>query len=397
MAEQLNLNFGPPLPHLHQLWTPDDIFATCTEEIIQRFKEDNRVERKPGSIKQSALADYVSMWANTQPHGGITFLGVGDNGRILGCMHLHENQLNEIHTVRRRCPDAKIEFKRVSVKNTNGEDDFIEVMRVYYREDKLVETVSNEAFVREGDQKRLLREEEKREIRLNKGQLELETEKIPLQYPNDFETGLLKAYREAYLKKRGLQLDRFTIEDVLAMSKLGKKGSGGFVPNLGCALIFARDPRQLIPGAFIRVIRYEGTEERFGSRMNVIADRVIDGPLPVQLAKAQDFISPLIRSFTRLGVDQRFETSPEFPHEAWFEAVVNAVIHRSYNLRHMNIFVKLFETSSWWNRPVHSFRPQQRAQCSRHSTPAIRIRCGRFTTSISSSALSRVRAECAIR
>jgi ATP-dependent DNA helicase RecG len=152
----------------------------------------------------------------------------------------------------------------------------------------------------------------------------------------------LRTYREEYLKKRGLQ-DRYTIEDVLAMSKLGKKIPAGFTPNLGCALLFARDLRQIIPGAFVRVIRYEGTEEQFGSQMNVVADRVIDGPLPTQLADAHTFITPLIRNFTRLGVDQRFETSPEFPHEAWFEAVVNAVVHRSYNLKNMNIFVKLFE------------------------------------------------------
>lgn len=342
MAEQVEMDFGPPLPTLPQLWTPADIFESCSSDTIQRFKEDHRVERKPGSIKQSTLADYVSMWANTQPHGGITLLGVADSGRIIGCKHLHENQLNEIRTVRRLCPDAKIEFKRVSVKNSKGEDDFVEVMRVHYREDKLVETVSGEAFVREGDQKRLLREEEKREIRLNKGQLELESEKVPLQYPNDFQLELLKIYRDEYVKKRGLK-ERFTIEDVLDMSKLGKRGPNGFVPNLGCALLFARDPRQLIPGAFIRVIRYEGTEEKFGTRMNVVADRVIDGPLPFQLAKAQEFITPLIRSFTRLGIDQRFETTPEFPHEAWFEAVVNAVVHRSYNLKNMNIFVKLFE------------------------------------------------------
>jgi ATP-dependent DNA helicase RecG len=177
MAEQVEMDFGPPLPSLPQLWTPDDIFASCTPETLQRFREDNR----------------------------------------------------------------------------------------------------------------------------------------------------------------------FTIEDVLAMSKLGKKGPNGFLPNLGCALLFARDPRQLVPGAFIRVIRYEGTEEKFGTRMNVVADRVVDGPLPFQLAAAIDFITPLIRNFTRLGLDQRFETTSEFPHEAWSEAVVNAVVHRSYNLKNMNVFVKLFE------------------------------------------------------
>lgn len=148
------------------------------------------------------------------------FLGVGDKGDFIGCKTLHENQLNEIHAVRRLCPDAKVEFKRVAIKNNKGEDDFVEVMRVHYRDDKLVETVSGEAFIREGDEKRRLREEEKREIRLNKGQTELETERVPLKYPRDFDPTLLKLYHESYLKKRGLNEDRFTLEDVLAMSDL---------------------------------------------------------------------------------------------------------------------------------------------------------------------------------
>jgi ATP-dependent DNA helicase RecG len=36
-------------------------------------------------------------------------------------------------------------------------------------------------------------------------------------------------------------------------------------------------------------------------------------------------------------------TNPEFPTDVWLEAVVNAVVHRSYNLKNMNIFVRLFE------------------------------------------------------
>jgi ATP-dependent DNA helicase RecG len=34
---------------------------------------------------------------------------------------------------------------------------------------------------------------------------------------------------------------------------------------------------------------------------------------------------------------------PEYPKDVWLEAVVNACVHRSYNLKHMNIFVKMFE------------------------------------------------------
>ena len=145
-----------------------------------------------------------------------------------------------------------------------------------------------------------------------------------------------------YLLKRQLA-QRFTIEDVLALSKFGKPSTAGFKPNLACALLFAKDPRDVVPGAYIRVLRYDGTEERFGRNLNSVADRTFDGPLPIQIFEAEQFIETQIRNFTRLGRDGRFATNPEYPKEVWLEAVVNAAVHRSYNLRQMNIFVKMFE------------------------------------------------------
>lgn len=65
--------------------------------------------------------------------------------------------------------------------------------------------------------------------------------------------------------------------------------------------------------------------------------------MPLQIANAERFIDSQIRNFTRLGRDARFKTSPEYPKEVWLEAVVNAAVHRSYNLKNMNIFVKMFD------------------------------------------------------
>jgi ATP-dependent DNA helicase RecG len=107
--------------------------------------------------------------------------------------------------------------------------------------------------------------------------------------------------------------------------------------------MFGKNSRSILPGAYIRVIRYDGTEEKFGKSSNIIADEMFDGPLPVQIDAATKFVSSQIRNFTRLGKDQKFETTPEFPRDVWAEAIVNAVVHRSYNLKYMNIFVKMFE------------------------------------------------------
>ncbi|WP_206412966.1 ATP-binding protein, partial [Nitratireductor soli] len=150
------------------------------------------------------------------------------------------------------------------------------------------------------------------------------------------------AGQNQYIAKRQLA-PRYTIEDVLALSKFGKQGKSGFEPNLACVLLFAKDPRVVIPGAYIRVLRYDGVEERFGRNLNSVSDRMFEGPLPKQLVDAELFIETQIRNFTRLGKDGRFATNPEYPKEVWLEAVVNAVVHRSYNLRQMNIFVKMFE------------------------------------------------------
>ena len=341
-GNQIAFDFSVPLPSLPQLWTPDDIFKTCDATTIKRFAEDNRVERKRIEISQRDLADNVSMWANTHPSGGIVFLGVGKDGKILGCKHIEVEHINKLRTVHRLCPDAKFEFKNVAVTNNADEDDYVLVMRVYYRPDKLVETSDGNAFVREGDEKRKLTETEKREIRLNKGELDVELEKSPLPFPESFDTKLMASYRDVFLTKRQLS-PRYTLEDVLHMSKLGTFESGKFLPNLACTILFAKDARIALPGAYIRVLRYDGVEEKFGHKLNSVADKLFDGPLPVQILSAEKYIESQIRNFTRLGRDGKFATNPEYPKEVWLEAVVNAAVHRSYNLKNMNIFVKMFE------------------------------------------------------
>lgn len=87
MAEQLAFDFNAPLATLPQLWTPDDIFNSLDAETIGRFREDGRVERKRVEVSQKDLGDYVAMWANTQPSGGIVFIGVDNAGQITGCKH----------------------------------------------------------------------------------------------------------------------------------------------------------------------------------------------------------------------------------------------------------------------------------------------------------------------
>lgn len=340
---QIEMEFGSPVEELPQLWTPDDIFRSADTSVIKRFGEDSRVERKPCGIHAVHIGDYLSMYANTQPHGGVIFIGVENKGVITGCKSLSTGQLNDLEVVRTYCPDARHEFKRIPVVNCRGEDDFVILIRVYYRDDKLVETVAGNAFVRVGEQKRQLSEDEKREIRINKGQVEYELEPVTLEWPEDFDMSLVDDLVRSYVSKRGLT-SKYTREGVLALLHLGKKLPGKpFAPNLACVLVLAKNPRSMLPGARIRISRYDGTTETFGKQLNQVYDTFIDGPIPTQIVEAERVISAHIKSFTRLGADSKFYTRPEYPRDVWLEAVINACVHRSYNFKHMNIFVKMFD------------------------------------------------------
>ena len=50
-----------------------------------------------------------------------------------------------------------------------------------------------------------------------------------------------------------------------------------------------------------------------------------------------------IRELSFLGDDGKFKTVLEYPEFAWYEAVVNAVVHRAYSLKNANIFVRMFD------------------------------------------------------
>jgi ATP-dependent DNA helicase RecG len=233
-------------------------------------------------------------------------------------------------------------FVALKRKRPDGSPDFLLLIRVYYRSDKLVETVRSDAFVRSGKSKRLLSADEKREIQINKGQIEHEKESVALKYPEEFDDLLIRDFCEQYRSRRGLSASH-TREHILCLNHLGLMRDGKFVPNLACALLFAVDPRSIIPGARIRFLRFEGTEEKTGQQYNAVKDVFIDGPIPTVIQETENVIAGQMRDFTRLGKGGKFYTRPEYPQDAWLEAVVNACVHRSYNLRNMTIFAKMFD------------------------------------------------------
>lgn len=182
-ANQLSLFDHEAGQSLEALWEPRDIWVRFGEELISRFREDSRVEYK--SVRRvdfRSLSEYYSMYSNSA-EGGCLVLGVGDTGEVEGCSALSQDKLNRIENFHiQMCPLAKPELKRLPVQN--GTDFLICIFLPYVG--VLVENSQGDAFIRYGDTKHKMNDEEKHDFRSTRQQRRFEAEVSPLSYPDDF-------------------------------------------------------------------------------------------------------------------------------------------------------------------------------------------------------------------
>jgi ATP-dependent DNA helicase RecG len=162
---QLSIRFDIPLA----LVSPDEIYQNA-EVLIESLKEDRRFERKSPKTSPRSLGEYFSMWANTLPDGGLIAVGIEDHGSLTGCKALSQSELNEREQAGKvYCPDARFSSKLVPITNVQGDADFVLLIRVQYRPDKVVYDSQQHAWIRIGDQKHELSKDECRELESDKG------------------------------------------------------------------------------------------------------------------------------------------------------------------------------------------------------------------------------------
>jgi ATP-dependent DNA helicase RecG len=320
------------------LWTPRDIWVRLNQQVIEYLGEDRRFERKGcKKIGLDDLASYYSTFSNT-PDGGLIVFGIEDDGTIVGCNSLSQNQLNDIETLHlTRCPQAKPEFKRFAVI-VNGKPDFCYSIYVPYV-GKLIETNKDEAWIRYGESRHKMSDEEKRDFRSTRQELSFEQEISSYKFPDDFDLRIIQDFCDNYRDRENV---KFSNEDLLIDRRLLKRDSGKLRALNSLVLLAAKDPGTTIPGCRVRIQRFPTEAEGQGQSYSPQRDRTIEGNIVKILRESAETISALIYDVTWLNDQGKFVTTPEYPPYAWFEAVVNALVHRSYNFSGSEVFVKLF-------------------------------------------------------
>ncbi len=153
---------------------------------------------------------------------------------------------------------------------------------------------------------------------------------------------LANAFLKGVVDRNGLRMP-LTLTDALINKRLVVEPGASPSLTLAGAVALARTPSAWIPGARLRFLRFEGTDEKFGAARNATKDRWFDGPVPKIVEEFRQFMRTQVRELEYLGSDARVVREIEYPEEAWEEAVVNALVHRSYALTASAVFVRMFE------------------------------------------------------
>jgi len=183
-------------------------------------------------------------------------------------------------------------------------------------------------------------EEEKRDFRATRNEVAFELERAQYKYPSDFHRTIIQDFCDEFRRRE--QRHDWTNEEVLIDRHLIDKDAERYIPLNTLVLLAAKDPSRTIPGCRVRVQRFEGENEGSGETYRPIRDRFCEGSVVEVIQKAANAIEEALHTVTWLNGDGKFVTTPEYPKWAWFEALVNACVHRSYSFSGTDTTIKIF-------------------------------------------------------
>lgn len=318
------------------------LYNNPTAEKLLSSVENQNFEKKSASIQEKDLATVFSAFANSSVEGGLMVLGIDQYNNLAGINTVGQEKINKlIQTQRTFCPLARIEYKEIPATNNKGGEDRLLLFYVEFSPDKVIKLSSGEAYERIGDQTCEMSPEKIRQMEYDKREAIFEKELIPTLTIEQLNQNLMEDFIRKWIERDGLA-NKPSVEDLILMKGFGQKEQDKIKINYAGVLLFYDKPDEFIPGAKIRFFKYEGIKVETGTRSNIIKDKFFEGPITKQIDQLAEMVKSQIRELSFLGADGKFKTVLEYPEFAWYEAAVNAVVHRAYNLKNANIFIRMF-------------------------------------------------------
>jgi ATP-dependent DNA helicase RecG len=296
--------------------------------LLLDVPEDQWFDRKSARVDPRRLANLLIGLGNAD--GGIVVVGLSE-GRIEGTDSTPGRRNAQMQAaIDFTQPPVRARPRLVPCVLEDGREDRLLVIEVQ-PSDVVHANTKDEVFLRVGDENRRLTFAQRQELLYDKGQASYEIRPVAEATRDLIDQDVLEQYVEAVGAPDAWRL--------LEARGLAVEGS----LTIGGCVLFAREPQQFLPEAFVRVLRYRGRRRGTGARQQLLEDIKLTGPIPAQLLSARDavrMLQPVRRALTAGG---RFGDVPLVPEDAWLEGVVNAAVHRSYSLAGDHIRVEIFD------------------------------------------------------
>ena len=299
-----------------------------------RFSEKTQIfDRKSAKISSASLVNTIISFANAD--GGLIAIGIEENGDITGINEYQQN-INELltATINYCRPSLSLEKEYVDCIDYLGNKNRILLLSVPL-DQNLYTNNRDESFLRVGDHSKKLSFDERLEFMYSKGAFNYENTPLHETSLNDLDFNFIAQYCKQIKYPK-------TPEEYIEQNGYTKKILNQEKLTVAAVLLFAKNPQQFMPRARVRFTRYDGVEEKFGSNINVIQDRMFSGRILDVLRNTLSFVETQIKRFTNLDSDANFFSYAEYPKFVWKELIVNAIAHRDYSLRGTDIQIKMF-------------------------------------------------------
>jgi len=305
------------------------------------ISESTTIEWKPSLSQIDRIIASIVAFANTE--GGKLFVGVSENGELVGVMigkGTVENLANKIaqHT------EPKIQ-PRITVKKIEGKE--IIIIEVKASGDKLI-LADGRPYKRVGPSTRQMGKDEYEGLILEKYREShhFDEEVCKGASLSDINVPKVKNFLSSAKKKRDLDIDENGLLKVILMQlKLLKNGK----PTNGALLLFGKDPAKFFEQSEVKCIRFKGVDVA-GEMIDL---KPVNGDAISIVKEAEKFIYDHIpmRAWIESGKLERQEKWL-YPPKAIREALANAIAHRDYRTT-SKVQVRIFDDRiEFWN-PGH--------------------------------------------
>jgi len=157
---------------------------------------------------------------------------------------------------------------------------------------------------------------------------------------NALDLNLFEDYGKRRFGPQGINQESGVEFSLINLKLAARLDSGQVVPTVVGLLLFGRAPiTGSLPGAFVECVLYRGRVADANAQLD---SKRFEGPAPEQIGQATRFAERYIPVAAEKTHEGRLDL-PAFSLRAVHEALVNAVVHRDYQLPGSNVRVAIFD------------------------------------------------------